>query len=113
MLFGSGVGDVLSCGRVALFRERFLRWGWPVAARGGLLADWPECGSAAGLFSLPADIHLTEYIMNGALLQSLRHSIGADMPQAAKIGVVSESFAACRTIHPSAGNCRRSLKLPL
>ena len=112
MLFGSGVGDVLSCGRVALFRERFLRWGWLVATSGGLLADWPERGSAAGLFSLPADIHLTEYIIMARCLQSVRHSIGVDMPQAAKIGVVSESFAVCRTIPPSAGNCRRGLELP-
>lgn len=50
MLFGSGVGDVLSCGRVAFFIEPFLRWGygrlrravacWPI----GLSADlWQGC----------------------------------------------------------------------
>ena len=84
MLFGSGAGDVLSCGRVALFRDPILRWGWPVAARGGLLADWPERGSAAGLFSLSADIHLTEYIMTGALFtistpfDRCRHAAGGE-----------------------------------
>ena len=84
MLFGSGVGDVLSCGRVAFFIERFLRWGWLVATSGGLLADWPERGSVAGLFSLSADIHLTEYIMNGALFtistpfDRCRHAAGGE-----------------------------------